>query len=120
MACLDSDKNKVIGSIGVVQYVDENRLPLSIKEKLDSKMIEIKRMYVNKEYRNIGIASKLLENAENWVSKNGFKQIILSTSAYQKEAIKFYLKKGYKLIYKWSDWEYFFWFSQIVYFIKKL
>lgn len=119
-ACLNTDKSKVIGSIGLVQYIDENRLPQSVKAVLVEKIIELKRMYVDKDYRNMGIASRLLEHAEDWSRNNGYKQIILSTSAYQREAVNFYKKKGYKLIYKWSNWEYFFLFSQIVYFIKEL
>ena len=114
VACLNKT---IIGSIGICQYIDENRMPLSLKSKLSEKIIELKRMYVYKNFRGLGIASKLLVTLEEWCRKNNYKQIILSTTSYQVEALNFYHKKGFNLLYKYS---YSMFFAQIHYLIKEL
>jgi GNAT superfamily N-acetyltransferase len=120
VACLSSDRNKIVASIGVIQIEDDNRIPLEIKRKFNEKIVQLMRLYVSKEHRNKGIASKLIEVAEGWSRSKGYKQIMLSTSGYQTEAVKLYLRKGYRIIYKSSDWAFYFWFSQIVFFLKDL
>ena len=114
VACLNES---IVGSIGICQFKDENRLPFSVKSKLKLEIIELKRMYVFKNFRGLGIASKLLVNLENWCKKYKYKQIILSTTSYQIEAINFYQKNGFNLIYKFNLS---FWFPQIYYLIKEI
>jgi len=60
-----------------------------------SNLMELKRMYVDSNYRNLGIASKLLACLEEWCQKHNY-QIILGTTIPQQDAINFYFKKGYK------------------------
>jgi GNAT superfamily N-acetyltransferase len=120
VACLSSDRNKVVASLGIIQNQDDNRIPLRIRESFNEKIVQLMRLYVNKEHRNKGIASKLIQVAENWSRDKGYKQIMLSTSGYQTEAVKLYLKRGYRIIHKFSDWRYYMWFSQIVFFLKDL
>lgn len=59
---------------------------------------EIKRMYVQPGYRQQGIASRILQNLENWASELNFKSVILETGKAQPEAIGLYTKCGYQLI----------------------
>jgi GNAT superfamily N-acetyltransferase len=120
VACLSSDRNKVIASLGLIQNEDDNRIPIGVRKGFDEKTVQLMRMYVDKEYRGKGIASKLIREAESWSRKHGYKQITLGTSGYQREAIKLYLKKGYRIIHKFSDWTFYLWFSQIVFFLKDL
>ena len=118
VACLSSDRSKVVASLGIIQFDNDKRIPQEIKKTIDQKVVQLMRLYVDDEYRNRGIASKLIQTAENWSRKNGYKQIILSTSGYQTEAVKLYLKKGYRIIHKFCSWNFFFAFSQIIYFLK--
>ena len=79
-------QNEVIGSLGVV--------PESNSE------LRLKRMSVKKEFRRQGIAKNLLERIEKWALKHNFKEIILGTSEIQKDATRFWVDSGFKLIKK--------------------
>jgi len=107
----------IVGSVGIRQYEHENRLPLEIKSKLSQNIVELKRMYVHKNYRRLGVAKKLLFNLEDWCKNYNYKQIILSTSSYQTESIIFYHKLGFKMIYSFTDS---FWHPQFLYFLKEI
>jgi L-amino acid N-acyltransferase YncA/predicted GNAT family N-acyltransferase len=58
---------------------------------------EIKRMFVNKDFRGQGISKKILEGLEIWALECGYKYTILETGNMQKEAIGLYTKSGYQL-----------------------
>lgn len=60
--------------------------------------IEIDYIIVDKDYRNRGIATKLLEFIEN--NYNNLKNITLEVRESNEEAIKFYLKNNFKEITK--------------------
>ena len=60
--------------------------------------IEIDYIIVDKDYRNRGIATKLLEFIEN--NYNNIKNITLEVRESNEEAIKFYLKNNFKEITK--------------------
>lgn len=60
--------------------------------------IEIDYIIVDKDYRNRGIATKLLEFIEN--NYNNIKNITLEVRESNKEAINFYLKNDFKEITK--------------------
>jgi GNAT superfamily N-acetyltransferase len=59
---------------------------------------ELRRMYLQKDYRGRGIAQRMLEYAESQARELGFSKIILSTGEMQKAAISFYGKTGYLLV----------------------
>ena len=106
LAIRDGDKHAFydqfnkIDNIRYVVVAYENNFPAgcgAIKEyKPDS--MEIKRMYVLPEHRKKGIASKILDELENWASELLYSKCILETGKGQPEAIELYKKKGYKLI----------------------
>ena len=79
-------QNEVIGSLGAI--------PESNSE------LRLKRMSVKKEFRRQGIAKNLLERIEKWALKHNFKEIILGTSEIQKDATRFWVDSGFKLIKK--------------------
>ncbi len=60
--------------------------------------VEIKRMYVRPEFRNKGLASKVLAELEKWVKELGYKRCVLETGKRQVGATELYLKNGYKII----------------------
>lgn len=60
--------------------------------------IEIKRMYVVRQYRNQGIGRKILMHLEQWAVEQGFTKSILETGVNQPEAQAAYRKSGYKVI----------------------
>ena len=66
----------------------------AIKE-YDNKTMEIKRMYVDPDFRGNGIASKILKELELWALELGCKKCILETGTRQVEAIALYTRNNY-------------------------
>lgn len=58
---------------------------------------ELSRIYVHKNHQGKGIGSRLVDRAEESMTKLGFKQFTLESAA---EAKTFYEKKGYKVVKK--------------------
>lgn len=89
----------------VLVYVDTkiNATPLKIAvgcgaiKKFDKNVVEVKRMYVSSNFRNKGIAQKVLQELEFWAKELGNKKCILETGKRQFEAVQFYQKCGYKI-----------------------
>ncbi len=52
----------------------------------------INRLYTHKDYQNMGVASLLLKDAENWALSQGIITLSLDSS---KTAEDFYIKKGF-------------------------
>ncbi len=57
---------------------------------------EIKRMYVKKEHRGMGISKQILSNLEETAKERNNKRIVLETGIRQPEAVKLYEKYRYK------------------------
>ena len=76
------DKGKIIGSIGIKQQKKE--------------IARLEKMYVDKRYRRRGIGKKLYKKVESFAKKQGYRQIILSTTPQMKDAISFYRKNGFE------------------------
>lgn len=66
---------------------------------------EIKRMYVEPDFRNKGYASKILSSLETWAKDNAYEKCILETGLRQTEAIKFYSKNKYMEIPNFPPYE---------------
>jgi putative acetyltransferase len=58
-------------------------------------IMEVKRMFVPAAYRGQGIASRVLNELEQWSLELGYKQCILETGLKQPEAIRLYEKNHY-------------------------
>ena len=63
---------------------------------MSQKYIEIHKLYIDKKYRNKGLAKKLILKVENIAAKNDFKYISLWTDTRFKEAHAMYRKLSYK------------------------
>ncbi|MEO9893933.1 GNAT family N-acetyltransferase [Aurantibacter sp.] len=81
----------------VVVY-NENDDPIGCGgiKKYSQTEVEIKRMYVQSEYRGKGISSILLQELENWAKEQHYKKCVLETLKEKPYAIKFYEKNDYK------------------------
>ncbi|GGH12366.1 GNAT family N-acetyltransferase [Pedobacter zeae] len=58
---------------------------------------EVKRMFVHPDYRNKGIAAKIVTALENWAMEIGFSATVLETGKKQPEALALYQKIGYRV-----------------------
>ena len=81
----------------ILIYEEVNILGVLVYQYLYDR-IEIDYIIVDKDYRNRGIATKLLEFIEN--NYNNLKNITLEVRESNEEAIKFYLKNNFKEITK--------------------
>lgn len=82
----------------VIVHVENKAIGCGAFKKYDEISAEIKRMFINPEFRGKGIASKILEELEIWAKESGFKKTILETSIEMKDAVRLYQKSGYKRI----------------------
>ncbi|WP_417350488.1 GNAT family N-acetyltransferase [Flavobacterium alkalisoli] len=68
----------------------------AIKE-YEPEIMEVKRMFVHPDKRELGIATKVLNELEQWALELGYKKCILETSKELKAAISLYTKNGYNI-----------------------
>lgn len=73
----------IIGTFGVQRVTDSD--------------IELRRMYLDRQYRGQGLSGLMLTHAEEHARQQGFLRMILSTAELQAAAVKFYDKSGYHL-----------------------
>jgi GNAT superfamily N-acetyltransferase len=62
------------------------------------KDVEIKRMFVPREFRGQGIAVAILDELEKWAVDFNYEYAILETGSAQVEAIRLYTKQGYSRV----------------------
>ena len=78
------DGDKLVGMFGL--------------EPASGMAMELRRMYVDPDFRRRGIARALLHFAENECRRRGCSRMELSTSDLQQEALAFYQASGYWLV----------------------
>lgn len=64
----------------------------------DPQTVEIKRMFVKKEFRGRGLSKDVLQELEEWAGELGYRFAVLETSIHFDTAIALYRKKGYEVI----------------------
>ncbi len=67
-------------------------------ERLNSLEAEVRRMYVDANYRRRGIGIRLLSHVEDFCIENNYQRILLSTSELQEAALALYRAQGYMLV----------------------
>ncbi len=81
-----------------IMYDGEEPVGCIASTDVNNKEVEIGRVYVCKEYRNQGIATKLLEKVEKIAKNNGAKYLILDTYERLVGAVNLYKKMGFKMV----------------------
>lgn len=92
---VDFNDEKVKKMIFVVAFYDNKLAGCGALRPLENKCIELKRFYVDKIFRNKGIASKILSFLENEAILLGYEKIRLETGPKQPDAIHVFEKFGY-------------------------
>ncbi len=82
----------------LVAYFNELPAGCGAINPIEKDIVEIKRMYVNPEFRGRGIATKLLKELEQWAIELGYHRIHLFMGSKQPEAHQLYLINGYQSI----------------------
>lgn len=81
----------------VLAYCDNKAIGCGAFKPFNPLAVEIKRMYVHNDYRNLGIASKMIAELEKWALEKKFNQAVLETGKNQPEALALYHKLGYHI-----------------------
>jgi putative acetyltransferase len=82
----------------VVAYTDNNPAGCGCFKIFDHNTVELKRMFVDDQFRGKGIGAAILIELENWAKESRYSSIVLETGTIQIEAVELYKKYGYKVI----------------------
>ena len=96
---VDQSKQQVVGHIGVIMstYPKEDQIVYHMEDLNPENVCELVRMGVDKDYRGRNIGKRLFKTLEDYASRKGMKQIVLSTLDRMTLARKFYEGIGFKL-----------------------
>lgn len=67
-------------------------------KEYDSRTVEVKRVFVKKGYRGLGISRLVMSQLEETAAGRGYQYVVLETGIKQHEAISLYKKLGYEPI----------------------
>jgi len=59
---------------------------------------ELRRMYLDREFRGAGVAKRMLECAEGLARSLGFRKMLVSTAEIQRAADRFYRRSGFRQV----------------------
>lgn len=94
------DEHNKIELIDTVLIIYDNERPIGCGcfKRFDNDTAEIKRMFIESDYRGKGISKIILKELENWANGLGYSKIVLETGIKQPEAIGLYQNYGFKRI----------------------
>jgi hypothetical protein len=91
--------NKVPGlQTVVVLYINTKPVACGCFKEFNEDTVEIKRMFVEKEYRGRGFSRSVLHELEAWAIECCFQYAVLETSVHFRVAQGLYHKEGYNII----------------------
>jgi GNAT superfamily N-acetyltransferase len=92
------DRFNKIEACKTVVIAKSNNYPIGCGcfKTLTDDTVEIKRMFVNKNFRGQGISKKILTELETWALELGYNFALLETGYKQYEAIGLYEKYGFR------------------------
>ena len=82
----------------VIIYINDDPAACGAIKKYSGITAEIKRMYVQPEYRRKGLAGKILDELEKWSSELNYSECILETGRDLIAAVNLYKVSGYEMI----------------------
>jgi putative acetyltransferase len=98
--------NKVPGlPTAIVVYLNDEAVACGCFKEYSACTIEIKRMYVKKQYRGQGLSKLLLQELQQWAIQNNYTNAILETSIHFTTARKLYETNGYNIIQNYAPYE---------------
>ena len=89
----------------VLAYENDEAVGCGCFKIVNEKTIEIKRMFIQNDFRGKGIASLILAELEAWARETGYSEAILETGKGQPNAIKLYQKYGYEITENYNQYD---------------
>lgn len=71
----------------------------------DSSTVEVKRMYVDENFRGKSYAKQILFFLENWAKELGYGRAVLETGKRQRAAVAFYTSMNYHVIPNYGQYK---------------
>ncbi|HEY2813698.1 MAG TPA: GNAT family N-acetyltransferase [Acidimicrobiales bacterium] len=102
----DLDAAEVHGAAGAffVARLDGDAVGCAAIRMLSDTTGEVKRMYVSRAQRGLGIGRALLENLEQWAGAAGATELVLETGRFQPEAMSLYERSGFAAIPRFGQY----------------
>ena len=88
----------------LVVYDEQGGIACGAFKKFNDHTVEIKRMYVKPESRNLQIAAQMLDQLEVWAKEVGYTRSILETGKRQVAAVGLYKKHTYQVISNYGQY----------------
>lgn len=82
----------------IIISMDKEPVACGACKEYDTSTVEMKRIFVKKEYRNQGMAKLIMNKLEETAKNTGFIYAVLETGIKQCEAINLYKSIGYEVI----------------------
>ena len=82
----------------LLAYMDGVAVGCAGLKKYNDSDVEIKRVWVEPDYRGRHIATELMDRIEDKAREMGFKRAVLQTRTIMEDAVGLYEKRGYELI----------------------
>jgi GNAT superfamily N-acetyltransferase len=82
----------------IVAYINNTAAGCGCFKAFDKNTVELKRMFVDDQFRGEGIGAAILIELENWAKELGYSSIVLETGTVQIGAVALYKKYGYSVI----------------------
>lgn len=82
----------------VVYQIDNKAVACGAIKEYNSKIVEVKRMFVHPDYRKKGIAEEILKALEIWAKELNYSQLLLETGTNNPSAQSLYRKFGFAQI----------------------
>ncbi|MFC5653412.1 GNAT family N-acetyltransferase [Paenibacillus solisilvae] len=101
---LDFSDPAIKNVVFMVAYSGETAIGCGAIKPLDETFMELKRFYVEPQFRKNGVAGEILQKLEAKAKEKKAAYIRLETGAPQPEAIGFYKKHGYYEIEKYGEY----------------
>jgi putative acetyltransferase len=101
------DQYNKVPNIKTAIIIYDERKPVAIGcfKQRDDTTVEIKRMFVDKNYRGKGVSKMVLNELEKWAVENGFEYAILETSVHFTVARNLYKNAGYFVIDNYDQYK---------------
>lgn len=82
----------------IVVYYKKEPVACGCFKEFDEHTVEIKRMFVQKDYRGKGLSKKILSELELWAKEKNYRSAVLETSIHFATARNLYSSNGYNVI----------------------
>src|SRR5688572_30077237 len=101
------DQFNQVGGVqtAVVVYINGKPAAIGCFKVFNEVTVEIKRMFVGKEFRGQGLSKRVLNELEQWAVESGYQYAVLETSVHFKVAQSLYTGAGYEIIENYDQYK---------------